>query len=340
MKDIIIHEENPSQFSDHVKKYEKKLLKAKDYNHYIDEMIDIIERNRIGFHNGYLMACILRNVDFDSFEYDKKDALFDKLKKRYYHLHERSESYWIVRFVSKLVHKDAYDFLIDVIKSEKALEVKANAMKSLAMVSKQPFDRNLPKDPGFWKQTDIRMQELDQWIEGGCSDGPGYSPPRLDDALFNPTNDFEGAVSKLNAKLINVQDTSDYSSYDNFLIIPNEDQYNAVMEKYDIQGVYAEFLKRFSPCKVTVTKGMYEILMYGVYDLIENQVGYAVDQSGNALEGWPKNYLVIADRFADPYCIDLTNEESKVFFASHGEGDWKFKKVYNSFVEFLEYLAK
>ena len=340
MKELIINENNPSQFFDNVRKYERKLLKAKDYNHYIDEMIDIIERNKIGFHNGYLVACILRNVDFDSFEYDKKDALFDQLKKRYYNLHERSENYWIVRFVSKLVHKDAYDFLIDVIKSEEALEVRANAMKSLAMVSKQTFDRNLPKDPGFWKHTDIRIQELDQWINEGRPDGPGYSPPRLDDALFNPTNDFEGAVSKLNAKLIKVQDTSDYSSYDNFFIIPNQEQYHAVQEKYGAQGVYAEFLKRFSPCRAVVTKGMNEILLYGVDDLAEKQIGYGVDQNGNALEGWPKNYLVIADRFADPYCIDLTKEDSKVFFATHGEGEWKFKKAYNNFVEFLEYLAK
>jgi len=341
MKKLILSEENPVRFLDSVKKYEKKLLKAEDLNAYVDEMMEIIEQNRIGFHNGILMGFILRNVDFDSFTYYRSRELYDKLIRRYYGENShRSEKYWIVRFVSKLVHKDAYDFLIHVIKSEEALEVRANAMKSLAMVSKQPFDRGLPKDPGFWKQTDIRMQELDHWISEGCPDGEGYPPPKLDEALFHPTTDFEEAASKLHAKLINVQDTSDYSSYENFLTVPDEDQYHAIREKYEIQGVYAEFLKHFSPCQVTVPKGMYEIQLYGVCNLIESQVGYGVDQNGNALAGWPKNYLVIADRFADPYCIDLTKEDSKVFFAAHGEGDWKFKKAYNSFVEFLEYLAK
>ena len=28
----------------------------------------------------------------------------------------------------------------------------------------------------------------------------------------------------------------------------------------------------------------------------------------NIVEDWPSNYLVIADKFADPYCIDITNE--------------------------------
>ena len=47
-----------------------------------------------------------------------------------------------------------------------------------------------------------RIDELNKWIEDGCQDGPGYFPPRQDEALFNPTNLFEEVVSKLNKKLI------------------------------------------------------------------------------------------------------------------------------------------
>lgn len=341
MKEIIINEENPARFIDSVNKYEKKLLKAGNLNHYVDEMVEIIERNRIGFHNGNLMGFMLRNVDFDSFTYYRSRGLFDRLVQRYYgEDSHRSEKYWIVRFAAKLVQKDAYDFLIDVLKSNEALEIRANAMKSLAMVSKQPFDRSLPKDPGKWKQGDIRMQELDKWISAGCPDGVGYPPPRLDDALLHPTTEFEAVVAKLNDKLSATQDKKDFSSYDNFLTVANEDSWNTLMQKYPIQGNYAEFLKRFSPCHVVVTKGMNEILLYGVEDLTGKQIGYGIDQDGRIPEGWPKDYLVIADRFGDPYCIDLTKEDSKIFFAPHGEGNWKFKKAYNSLVEFLDYLAK
>lgn len=341
MKEIIINEENPSRFIDSVIKYEKKLLKTNDPNRYVDEMVEIIERNRIGLHNGTLMGFMMRNVDFDSFSYYRSRELYDKLIRRYYGENsQKSERYWIVRLASKLVQKEAYDFLIDVIKSDEALNVRANAMKSLAMVSGQPFDRSLPKDPGKWKQEDIRMQALDGWISEGRPDGEGYPPPRLDDALFHPTTELEAAVAKLNAKLSATQDMKDFSSYDNFLTVANEDTWNVLVQAYRITGIYAEFLKRFSPCHVVVTKGMNEILLYGVDDLANNQVGYGIDQGGRKLEGWPENYLVIADRFGDPYCIDVTKENSKVFLAAHGEGDWKFKKAYNSFADFLDYLAK
>ena len=33
---------------------------------------------------------------------------------------------------------------------------------------------------------------------------------------------------------------------------------------------------------------------------------------------------------ADPYCIDITNEDSAIYYAKHGQGVWKFKKVYNN----------
>ena len=341
MKKLILNEENPARFLDGVMKYEKKLLKAEDPNAYVDEMMEIIEQNRVGLHNGILMGFILRNVDFDSFTYYRSRELYDKLIRRYYGENShKSERYWIVRLASKLAQKEAYDFLIDVIKSEEALNVRANAMKSLAMVSGQPFDRSLPKDPGKWKETDIRMKELERWISEGRPDGEGYPPPVLDEALFHPTTDFEVTVSKLNAKLSATQDRLDFSSYDNYLTVSDEETWKRLIQTYRITGPYAEFLKRFSPCHAVVTKGMNEILLYGAFDLADKQVGYGVDRDGNSLEGWPQDYLVIADRFGDPYCIDVTKEESKVFFAAHGEGNWKFKKAYNSFADFLDYLAK
>ena len=181
---------------------------------------------------------------------------------------------------------------------------------------------------------------MEAWIKAGCPDGEGYQPPNLDKALENPTNEFEEVVAKLNNKLKKEQDTSDYSSYENFLVVAEESAINQLKNKYHLQGVYLEFLTRFSPCNVMIEKGMYETYLYGADNLEERQIGYSVSEQGEPLEGWPKNYLVIADRFADPYCIDTTQEDSCVYFANHGEGEWKFKKKYKNFQEFLSYLAK
>ena len=135
MKETIINTNNGIEFYDGMIKFSKKLLKTKDYNFYIDEMIDVFERNKIQFHNGIMLAEIMRNVDFNTFEYYKKDELFDKLKKRYYVQYnnrmskltdKHDESYWVMEFVTKLVKKESYEFLIDVIKSDEHLEVRAN----------------------------------------------------------------------------------------------------------------------------------------------------------------------------------------------------------------------
>ena len=53
-------------------------LTEEDYNFYIDEMIDVFERNKVQFHNGIMLAEIMRNVDFNTFEYYKKDKNYLK----------------------------------------------------------------------------------------------------------------------------------------------------------------------------------------------------------------------------------------------------------------------
>lgn len=339
MKDKIISTESPGEFSDLTLKYCKRLLKNADYNFYIDELLDILENNKIKFHNGFVIAHMIDVIKLDDFEYYQKDKLERILKERYYTGHER-EKYWIVGLLPKLTHQKSYDFLITVIHSDEELEVRANAMKQLAMISKQPFDKDLPKDHGHWKATDLRLDEMEQWIKDGCKEGQGYLPPRQDKSLFEPTNEFEMLVSKLNQKLQKWQDNQDYSNYDNFLVIADDNKINNVCQKYCIQGLYLEFLKRYSPCNAIIQKGMYQISLYGVDNILERQIGYSIDMDGKSIEDFPKNYLVIADRDADPYCINLDEEDSKIYFARHGEGYWKFKKAYNSLIEFLEYLSK
>ena len=320
-------------------KYCKKLLKKADYNFYIDELLAILENNKIKFHNGFVMAQMSDIFQSESVDYYQNERLEIILKNRYYDGHE-SEKYWIVELLPNVIGKKAYDFLIAVIHSNDKLAIRANAIKQLAIISKQPFDKNLPKDPGHWKETDLRLDDIDQWIKDGCREECEYLPPNQDKSLFEPTTKFEMVVSKLNQKLQKDQNHQDYSNYDNFLIVADENKISKICQKYNLKGIYLEFIKRYSPCNVIIQKGMYDILLYGADNILENQTGYSIDKNGCPFEGFPENYLVIADRCADPYCIDLEDEDSKIYFAIHGEGKWKFKKAYNSFIEFLEYLIK
>ncbi len=53
----------------------------------------------------------------------------------------------------------------------------------------------------------------------------------------------------------------------------------------------------------------------------------------------PLYYVVIANCNADPYCIDISLDNSPVYYAMHGEGKWEFEKDSESLEEFFEFLG-
>lgn len=349
MKEILLTTTSPKEFIETIKKYTKKISKKLTPDEYIDEMIDIFKNNKIHFHNGFVLHFIIDMLKSCNTPYYKADELANYLLSHYDSERPEimnpwnivDEKYWIISLVPRLIGKRSYDFLIDVLHNENDMELKYMSMKMLATVSKQTFDRNIPKVYHYHEPNCIiRYDEIEQWIADGCPDGEGYPSPNLDDALETPVTDLEQVAAKLNTKLKPKQDNDDYSSYTNFLVVANKEKVNYLQEKYQLGGNYLEFLTRFSPCNVLIEKGMYEVNLYGVDVLEEKQIGYSVSNDGKSFEDWPSSYLVIADRMADPYCIDLRKENSKVYIANHGEGEWKFRKAYNSFEDFLLYLAK
>ena len=328
-------------FLKYYKKKEKTPLTEAELIRYVDEMVEILVSNKVGVHNGFVLAQMInvfkQNADF----YPRKRELGILLEKRdRLGLSHEREKYWQPELFGYLLGREAYPWLIERVRSDERFDDRAAAAKTLARISGQRFDRGLPKDAGKWKLEDLRIDEIEEWIAEGCPDGEGYQPPILDPALDAPTSELEMAVSALNGKLKGRQDTRDYSSYDNYLVCADGDLIERLTKLYELSGEYLEFLTRFSPSNVCIEKGMYEVRLYGASELEEFQVGYSVDDKGNAFPEWPRGYLVIADRLADPYCIDTTGKKKGILLANHGEGDWKFSKKFDSFVEFLLYLAK
>ena len=355
MKTKIITTANPGEFIELLKKYYKKMLKWNDTDKTIDELTDIYI-NRIGKHNNdVILYFISDTLDVSNASYHKATELAEQLTYRYYEIEKNRkqttderennfnslEQYHIIELLPKLIRKNAYPVLIDALKNNPKEEHQYNAMKQLSLISGQKFDRNLPKSYSRYdKKIYIRMDEIEQWIADGCPDGEGYPPPKLDASLENPATELEQLAAKLNNKIKPEQDNKDFSSYTNFLVVADKDKIEHLQNKYQLKGQYLEFLTRFSPCNVIITKGMYEVTIYGADILEERQIGYSVSDKGEVFDDWPSSYLVIADRLADPYCIDITKENSKIYIANHGEGFWKFRKAFNSFEDFLQYLAK
>lgn len=81
-----------------------------------------------------------------------------------------------------------------------------------------------------------------------------------------------------------------------------------------------------------------EIEIYGAKSLLVGQYGYSYNPVQNAvIEDWNPNYVVIANCNADPYCIDISLDNSPVYYAVHGEGKWEFEKDSESLEEFFEF---
>ena len=252
----------------------------------------------------------------------------------------KSGEYSAIKCYAYLLEKDAYEKLLSIIfNEEESFVLRALSIKLISNISKQTFDLNLPKDVGYWKEEDLRLEEIKIWQENGMKDGEGYKPPVQDDALTSPVTKLEKVASRFQKKIAKYL-SDEPSIQDEYLVVADSDKLNSVLEKYKISGDYKEFLTRFSPQDVCYYKAGGQYTVYGVSDILDFQKGYGIDENGKKLDGWPENYLVIADKDSDPYCINLSETNGAVYFACHGEGDWNFEKAYENIIEFLSYLAK
>lgn len=83
-----------------------------------------------------------------------------------------------------------------------------------------------------------------------------------------------------------------------------------------------------------------EIEISGAKKFIIGQYGYSYNPVQKVvIEDWNPNYVVIANCNADPYCIDISLDNSPVYYAAHGTGKWEFTKDSESLEEFLEFLG-
>ena len=82
-----------------------------------------------------------------------------------------------------------------------------------------------------------------------------------------------------------------------------------------------------------------EIEVYGAKSLLAGQYGYSYNPvQKTVIEDWNPNYVVIANCNADPYCIDISLDNSPVYYAVHGTGKWEFTKDSASLEKFFEFF--
>jgi hypothetical protein len=256
--------------------------------------------------------------------------------------------HWSILGYLNSVGKDAYKELVRIAEDDQVrLEDRAHAIKCLARHSKQKFDQGLPADPGFWKETDLRLSDLKAWADGGFGQGAGHAEPRRHPSLDKPKSAWEELVSRFDKKLARQrQRRQDLAEPTDWLALAGPEDIERIKAHWNLPSLYLDFLTRFSPISVILESRRFynSFRLYGAGELIEAQDGYSFDPENQApIEDWPSNLVVIADHGGDPFVLDLAKsdgEDAPVSTAEHGMGVWEFEPAAKSFRDFLETLAK
>ncbi|HVI47918.1 MAG TPA: SMI1/KNR4 family protein [Chitinophaga sp.] len=256
-------------------------------------------------------------------------------------------AYWAVDGYLKTEGAVAYPSLTALAQNNNnQLDVRAKAVKSLAVHSGQPFDRGLPTDPGHWKPEHLRLPTLKQWQQDGYPAGKGYDMPPIHPALQQPSTPFEILAARLDHKLAAMRQAHfDKANPDNLLVIAADSDMQQIAARWTLPENYLLFLKNFSPLRAFIAGGDFAegLSLYGAHDLIARQAGYSYNPVSNAvISDWPPHLVVIADDGADPYCLDLSamsDGDAPVLYSRHGEGHWEFHRYAGNFLDFLHKLT-
>ena len=333
----LINETDGSKFSKLIQKLLKK-YSLTDREFVLNVLIEYSKNGQISHWRNFLLTDIIKLVNEEEANY------IDFFE---WCVTQQELTYWGIEGLLKTKGKKSYPQLIEIAKNEKLeTSIRANSIKCISLFSKQPFDRGLPEDPGHWKLEDLKIIELETWQKEGYHHGQGYSEPKTHISLENPKTEFEKIISKLNKKLeAKRSKNQDLSNPTNWLIVADETDILNIQKKWKLPGNYLLFLKNYSPLNVCIDNKKYfqGLQLYGASDLIKKQEGYSFNPETNQIiDEWPKNFVVIADAGADPYCIDIDKikeNDAPVYSSIHGTGKWEFELYADSVLTFLKEIA-
>jgi hypothetical protein len=120
--------------------------------------------------------------------------------------------------------------------------------------------------------------------------------------------------------------------------------------------MFSEFPRNFSPLRLNVASRRYYqgLNLCGASELLAAQHGYSLNPlTGERIDGWPPEYLVIASHAGDPFVLDLSqpgavdapvptagHDHPPVLAPGHLESRWNFAREAPSFLTFLERLSR
>ena len=307
-----------------VKKYGEKM-----HQETLRTLVRAVKESKVSHAHDFVIARISELVT----ESDTELASF------FYEMISKGLPYWAFSGLLKVEGEKCYAFLVDYLqKQEDSKENKGNAIIALAEHSGQPFNNDLPSDPAYWQA--LPMEKVLEWQAQGYPKKQAQNEfPFL---LQNPQTDLEKVMAKIEQVLAKEREFWHVKSYQYnraILEVPEKQVIEKIKERWELPAVYLTFLECFSPANDAFLK---DINLYGANTLIAHQCGYAFSSPDDEpFPDWKAHWLVIADKDADPYILDLSKSDGNdapIYKAPHGMGAWKLRKVSGSFLEFLEKL--
>ena len=218
-------------------------------------------------------------------------------------------------------------------------ESKAHIVALLSHATGNPFDYGKPEEFRQWSDGDIDREALAKWAEAGYPAGNGYAQPERHPSLDSPATPVEKICARLDAKLSKKRAAHQNPAHpSNWLIPADAEDLATITARWRLPADYLEFLEKGSPLAAQLKlKGYGAIELYGAHNLIKGQDGYSYNPvERQMIEDWPDSLVVIAQRWGDPFCLDLSKDEPPVLFAFHGEGLWQFTEEFPNFLAFLK----
>jgi hypothetical protein len=109
-----------------------------------------------------------------------------------------------------------------------------------------------------------------------------------------------------------------------------------------LSGELITYFRLFATSDIRVPWSVEDLTLNSSATLFTHQVGYrymAGDESGHIIDGWDANWIVIADKSADPVIAHSDKTGTPISVAVHGVGFWKPEIVAPSLSIFLQMLS-
>lgn len=315
---------------DKLKKIAKKSPSTR--NKIIDAMMKYSEETELS----HLKSLIIPSINEIVHENENQYADFYKAK---IERGDQTEVYYAIEGYAKVMQKAAYDLFVDVLLSRKLdMECEALIVCELSHLSDQPFDLGSPYEKRQWTDDNLKLEQIKKWKDDGYPDGKGYEDPAVHICLHDPNTPEEMIYAALDKKLEKKREKNKDKAHPAYwLVQADAADIDMIKERLNPPANYLDFLSKASPLNVEMNLKDYGIVsLYGAHDLIEAQNGYSVVPGEIDEENdFPENYIVIATCEADPFCIDITQNNSPVYYAMHGMGGWNFDEAFDSLGDFL-----